>query len=128
MIRALFIANALLTLPFALAALAAPAPVFAQFGVVLDPGGQLIARGYAATLLGYGLVIFLLRNTTDTGVIRAFLLSMALFNAVEAVIQGVAGAQGVAASMIFGNVALHAVLAVLCLAAWNRPGPGVRAP
>ncbi len=39
---------------------------------------------------------------------------MVLFNAIEAVIQGIAGVRGVAAPVIFGNVAIHAVVAVLC--------------
>ncbi len=120
MAKILFIINAVLTFPFGVAALAAPAQLFAQFGVQLDAGGQLIARGYAATLLGYGLVIFLMRNQTDGRVLRPFLLSMAVFNAVEAVIQGIAGAQGVAAAVIFGNVALHAAVALACLVAWSR--------
>ena len=120
MVKILFIINAVLTFPFGVAALAMPAQLFAHFGVQLDAGGQLIARGYAATLLGYGLVIFLMRNQTDGRVLRPFLLSMVVFNAVEAVIQGVAGAQGVAATVIFGNVALHAAVTLACLAAWSR--------
>jgi hypothetical protein len=44
-VKGLFIANALLTFPFGVAALAAPAPLFAQFGLRLDATAQLIARG-----------------------------------------------------------------------------------
>ncbi len=120
MTKALFYINAVLTFPFGVAALAAPAAVFAQFGVRLDAAGQLIARGYAATLLGYGLVLFLMRSTTDRPTAAAFLLSMVVFNTVEAVIQGVAGVQAVAAPIIFGNVALHGVVALACLVAWRK--------
>jgi hypothetical protein len=42
---------------------------------------------------------------------------MALFNSIEAVIQGSAGLQGSAAKMIFGNVAIHAAVAVLSVIA-----------
>jgi hypothetical protein len=51
------------------------------------------------------------------------LLSMALFNSIEAVIQGIAGTQGIAAVMIFGNVAIHAVVAVLSFIALSRQQP-----
>jgi hypothetical protein len=54
MVRLLFIVNTLLTLPFGVLALAAPSALFAQFGIQLDAGGALIARGYGATLVAFG--------------------------------------------------------------------------
>ena len=45
---------------------------------------------------------------------------MALFNSIEAVIQGSAGVQGIAATMIFGNVAIHAAVAVLSVIALSK--------
>lgn len=120
MVKTLFVLNALLTFPFGALALAAPAAVFAPFGLQLDAGGALIARGYGATLVAYGLVVYLQREASDGRIVRAFLLSMAVFNSIEAIIQGVAGATGIAATIIFGNVAIHAVVAALCVAAWSR--------
>lgn len=117
MVKFLFVLNVLLTLPFGVLALAAPSPLFAQFGLDLDAAGQLIARGYGATLVGYGLVLWLMRGSTDGASVRAFLLSMMAFNAIEAVIQGVAGAQGVALPLIWGNAALHGVVAAACAVA-----------
>ena len=97
-----------------------PAALFAQFGLQLDPAGELIARGYGATLVGYGVVLYLERQSSDRRTVRAFLLSMVLFNSIEAVIQGIAGVQGVAATTIFGSVAMHAVAAVLSIIALSR--------
>jgi hypothetical protein len=122
-VKGLFIVNALLTFPFGVLALAAPVALFAQFGLRLDAAAELIARGYGATLVAYGVVLFLERQSADGRTVRAFLLSMALFNSIEAVIQGVAGTQGVAAVMIFGNVAIHAVVAVLSFIALSRRQP-----
>jgi hypothetical protein len=119
-VKGLFIANVLLTFPFGLLALAAPAALFAQFGLRLDDAGQLIARGYGATLVAYGVVLFLARQSSDGRTVGAFLLSMALFNAIEAVIQGIAGIQGIAAAIIFGNVAIHALVAVLSFIALQQ--------
>jgi hypothetical protein len=101
-VKSLFVVNALLTFPFGVLALAAPAALFAQFGLHLDPAGELIARGYGATLVAYGVVLFLERQSADRRTARVFLVSMVLFNAIEAVIQGIAGWQGIAAGMIFG--------------------------
>ena len=126
MVKALFIVNALLTFPFGVLALAAPAALFAQFGLRLDAAAALIARGYGATLVAYGVVLFLERQSADGRTVRAFLLSMALFNAIEAVIQGIAGTQGIAAAIIFGNVSIHAAVAVLSFIALSRQQPIAR--
>ena len=115
--------NALLTFPFGVLALSAPAALFAQFGLQLDAAGELIARGYGATLVAYGMVLYLERQSSDRRTVRPFLLSMVLFNSIEAVIQGIAGVRGIAATMIFGNVAIHAVVAVLSVIAWSRQQP-----
>ena len=120
MVKSLFILNALLTLPFGVLALAAPAALFAQFGLQLDAAGELIARGYGATLVAYGVVLYLGRQSADRRTVRPFLLSMVLFNSIETVIQGIAGVQGIAATMIFGNVAIHAVVAVFSVVALFR--------
>ena len=127
MVKKLFIVNAVLTFPFGVAALAAPAVLFASFGLPLDAAGALIARGYGATLVAYGLVLYLERQSTDPRTARPFLLSMVLFNSIEAVIQGIAGTQGIAATMIFGSVAVHAVVAVLSVIALSRQQPIPRA-
>lgn len=125
-VKRLLIVNALLTFPFGVVALAAPAAVFAQFGLQLDAGAALIARGYGATLVAYGVVLYLGRQSADPRMVRAFLVSIALFNAIEAVIQGIAGARGIAAAMIFGTVAIHAVVAVLSVIALYRHEPTLR--
>jgi hypothetical protein len=119
-VKRLLIVNVLLTLPFGVVALAAPAAVFAQFGLHLDAGAALIARGYAATLVAYGVVLQFGRRSADPRMVRAFLVSILLFNAIEAIIQGTAGAQGIAAAMIFATVAIHAVVAVLSVIALSR--------
>lgn len=121
--KALFVVNALMTFPFGVFALATPAALFALFGLHLNPEGELIARGYGATLVAYGVVLYLMRASTDRRTVRAFLFSMVLFNAIEAVIQGVAGAQGTAAPMIFGNVAIHTAVAVLSVIALSKAQP-----
>lgn len=118
MVQSLLVINSLLTVPFGVAALLAPAAVFAQFGVPLDAGGSLVARGYAATLIGYGTALWLLRRTPGTGISRPLLLSLVFFNGIEAVIQGAAGLEGLARPIIFANVALHGVVFAACLYAY----------
>ena len=112
--------NALLTLPFWLLALVVPEFMFAQFGLQLDAAGALIARGYAATLIGYGLVLWLNRNTGNPLIAGSFLLSMTAFNVIETLIQGIAGFQGIASAIIFGNVIIHGGVAGACVATFLK--------
>lgn len=111
MTKPLIVLNCLLTLPFGLAALAVPEPLFARFAVALDPAGALVARGYAATLIGYGLLLWGLRDAVEPRLTRYLLVSIIAFNAIEALIQGMAAAQGVAGGPIAMNAGLHAVVA-----------------
>ena len=120
MVKFLLVLNTLLTLPFGVIALASPGALFAQFGLQLDPAGTLIARGYAATLVGYGLALLLLRTTADPRTAKVLLWSLVLFNAIESVIQGIAGMQGVAQPIILANAALHGIVGILCVAAALR--------
>lgn len=123
MIRRLFIANAALTLPFALAGLIAPAILFGSFGLDLDVAGQLVARGYAATLLGYGIVFLTLRDVAKSSVQRALLIASAAFNLVEALVQAVAGAGGVTSSVVWLTVTIHLVVGALSVVAVQQTSP-----
>ncbi|MGE0484942.1 MAG: hypothetical protein AB7Q81_12445 [Gammaproteobacteria bacterium] len=113
MIKMLVRANLLLTLPFGVAALVNPEPLFLQFGVALSAPGALVARGYAATLIGYGILLWGVREVVDPDVLPALLLSIVLFNGLEAAVQAIAAVQGVAAGAIYLNVAIH-----LLVTAW----------
>jgi hypothetical protein len=111
----IYIANAALTLPFGVAALIAPATVFAGFGLSLDAGGELIARGYAAACLGYGWLFWMLRKTNEPAATRALLSAAVIFNLVETLIQGAAALGGGVLPAIWGTVGAHAVMTALCL-------------
>ncbi|MGE0278955.1 MAG: hypothetical protein AB7R40_26480 [Nitrospiraceae bacterium] len=110
MAKHLVIVNIILTVPFGVAALASPQPLFAQFGVGLSDAGVLVARGYAATLIGYGVLLWGVRDAEGKGVLKFLLLSVALFNGIEAVIQAVAAFAGIAAGAIYVNVVIHALV------------------
>ena len=120
MIKIIFIIGALQTFPFGLGAILFPGNLFSQFGVSLDPAGELIARGYGATLIGFGLVLWGLRNVQLPATQRWLLIGLTFFNAIEATIQFTGGVAGVAQPIIFGNVGLHAAMAVASLMALLR--------
>ena len=115
MTKIIFTISALQTLPFGLGAIIAPTWLFSQFGVSLDPPGELIAQGYGATLIGFGLVLWGLRSVQLLETRLWLLGGLVLFNAVEATIQFRGGIAGTALPIIFGNVGLHAAMAIACL-------------
>lgn len=47
---------AFVTLAFAVAVILLPAALASVFGVALDPGGQIVARLFGASLLGWGIL------------------------------------------------------------------------
>jgi hypothetical protein len=122
MTKALIVVNVVLTLPFGVAALIAPEPLFMQFGLSLDPAGALVARGYGATLVGYGAILWFLRGAVVRAVVKPVLVSLILFNAIEAAIQGAARISGVAAGIIFLTVAVHFLVAAWSVVALARGG------
>lgn len=117
MSKVIFIISAVQTFPIGIGAVLIPGKLFSQFGVSLDPAGELIARGYGATLIGFGLVLWGLRNVQLPAAQRWLLIGLTFFNAIEATIQFMAGVAGIAQPIIFGNVGLHTAMVVASLVA-----------
>jgi uncharacterized protein YjeT (DUF2065 family) len=70
---------------FGLGFLLAPAQFFAPFGVVLNSGGELIARIFGLAALAIALIYWWVRNETGGTALRAVLRASALYNAASAV-------------------------------------------
>jgi hypothetical protein len=111
--KIVFWLNAILVLPFGIAALIAPAFVFSNFGMTMDAVASGIARGYAATALGYSLIFLMLRNTTTRETVVALLFGSLVFNTVELLVQIPLFLQGLANAMIWTTIIGHALTAVL---------------
>lgn len=103
--------SALQTFLFGIGAVLMPGILFRNVGVSLDPAGELIARGYGATLLGLGIVLWGLRGAPAGVALRWSLAGLAAFNAIETAVQLHAGLGGIVDPIIFGNVGLHALRA-----------------
>lgn len=76
----MFILNAFFALLFGLGFVLVPAMVLSWYGVVLDANGLYIARLLGAALLSFGILSWLVRNSTDSSVIRAVVLSFFIGN------------------------------------------------
>lgn len=123
MLKAVFLLNAILTLPFGVIAMVSPGGAFQAFGIVLDPVVHPVVRGYAAACLGYGLVMLLLRDVKDNGTAFALLVGSLVFNALEVAVQLPLALGGGASPAIWGTIVGHGIAAVMSLAALvRRPG------
>ncbi len=117
MYKILMIVNTLLALPFAMAAIVAPAAVFSDFGLTLDAGASLIARGYASTLVGYGVFAWFMRDAEARPLRLKALTATLLFNLCEAVIQLMARLANVASEKIWVTITAHGVVTLLTVVA-----------
>ena len=128
MLKLLLTVSALQTLPFGVGAVLVPGALFGQFGVSLNSAGELIARGYGATLIGYGLTLWGLRDSCSHASGRYICIGLAVFNVIEALIQFHAGFSGGAQSIILGNAGLHAALAVASAGLFTKIAKQVAEP
>jgi hypothetical protein len=120
MFRLACLINALLVLPFAVACLIAPTFVFAQFGIPVEGLAAGVARGYAATTLGWGISAALLSANTDPAAQRAFLWGSLAFNLAEVAIQLPLYLAGTVSPMILVTIAGHGLAAAATLLAFRR--------
>ena len=110
--RALFIANAVVVLPVAVLGLIDPVGFFTLLGIALDAGGAVVARAYASTLLGLGIVYLLLRDASEPRTVLALVVGSLLFHVAETAVQAASGLAGTTSSMIWATLAVHAAMAV----------------
>lgn len=124
MFRLLCILSGVMTIPFGIVALLAPAFTFGQFGIMVEGAQTGIVRGYGAAALGYGIVLVLLAAQADPVVRRAVLAGSVVFNAAEVALQLPLALGGQVSPMIWTTIAGHAVLLVLTLVAFGRERGG----
>jgi len=121
MFRIVCILNVFLVLPFAVSALVTPEVTFASFGLALGAEGVVVARGYGAAAMGWGLACALLSGSRAPEVVRGLMIASLAFNLAEVLVQVPVALSGIASAMIWGTIGAHAVLAALSAMAL-RPG------
>ena len=117
-IGTLLLVNAFVAMPFGIAFTFAPAETAAPYGVQLPVAGLLLARLFGASLIGFGIVSWLLR-TADAGPQRAAAISIAVADAigttiaiwgvVSATLNSVGSSAVAIYGLIFGAFAMHLI-------------------
>lgn len=123
--RTLLIVTALVEAPIGLMLLVSPALVIAfLLGVSLDaPAALIVGRIAGAALLSLGGACWLARDDAPGGARRGMVAAMLLYNcAAGAVLANAAAGVGLVGVLMWPAIALHAVLAVWCIAAMGPYG------
>lgn len=100
---------------FAAGALVAPEFIFGLFGIALNGFAAVVARGYATALIGYGLMMWFVRNVEAKDMRQQVLLTAFVVNGTEVFLQLSARLNGLAERIIWLSVFMHACLALMCL-------------
>jgi hypothetical protein len=122
-LRTLLIVTALLETPIGVMLLVSPVPVVALLlGVSLEaPAALVVARIAGAALLSLSCACWLARNDGPNRAVGGIVAAMLLYNSVAVAVLTNAGAGGrLVGVLMWPAVALHAVLAVWCIAAMGR--------
>jgi hypothetical protein len=107
-VKMLLAVASVITMLYGVAFLLVPKAVNVQFGIAPDAATILADRFLAAALLGLGLVIWLVRVTSDRTALRGLLMGLSLGSAVGVLVaiwgnlRGITNAMGWSTVVIFG--------------------------
>lgn len=99
---------------FGLEFLVVPAFGLQQYGVPTDGHNLLQARYFGATLVAWGLVIWLARSSHDETALRAILGGSLVGNLIGAILSVWAAVSGLENAMAWSSVAIYTLLAAGC--------------
>ena len=108
----LFAVNAVIAGLFGLSFVFAPARVLAQYGLTVDAGFGLVAQLFGAALIGYAILTWQVRKTTDSDSRRAIVLALFISDGVAFVLALMAQLKGVVNSLGWSTVAIYLLLAL----------------
>jgi hypothetical protein len=100
--------NAVIATVFGIGFAVASAQALAPYGVSINEGGLLVGRLFGSALIGYGMLTWLMRRSTDEAALRALSISLAVADAVGtlaalwAVVAGHVNALGWTTVAIYG--------------------------
>src|SRR4051812_36271336 len=97
---------------FGLEFLLVPDFALRQYGVPTDPPNLMQSRYFGATLLAFGLVLFLARSTSDTTALRAILQASVVGNLLGAAISAWAALAGLQNAMAWLSTLIYGLIAL----------------
>ncbi len=108
----LLILNAAVGLIFGIGFVLVPTTVLGLYGVAASPGTNLAGQFFGATLIGIGLLTWLIRNIADPGTQRAIVLAQLIATVIGLIVALLGQLAGVMNVVGWSAVVIYLVLAL----------------
>jgi hypothetical protein len=108
----LLIINAIVAFIFAIGALLAPTMMLTMYAMDLNPAAQLMVRYFGACLLGFGVLSWLSRSSTDATARRAIIMAFLVFDAAGVVVSVAGTIAGIMGPFGWSVVAILLLLGI----------------
>ena len=100
---------------FGLVFLLVPVLSLPIYGLPTEPSNVVEARYFGATLLPFGVLVWLARSTQDATAIRAILVASALVTALGVVVSAWSALSGVENAMAWSSAVIYGALLIGCV-------------
>ncbi len=118
---ALMSIKAIVCLFFGVGLVLLPTTMMSFYGVTLDAGGTVMTQLFGQAFFLLGLLLWLMRNTTEASTVKAFSISLFLGDAVGVVVSLMAVISGVVNALGWTTVALYLVIGLGFGYFWLKP-------
>jgi len=118
---ALMSIKAVVCLFFGVGLVLLPTTMMSLYGMTLDAGGALMAQFFGQAFFLLGLLLWLMRNTSDAPTVKAFSISLFLGDAVGVVVSLMAVLSGVVNALGWTTVALYLFIGLGFGYFWLKP-------
>jgi hypothetical protein len=108
----LFVANTVVALVYGLTTLFIPSQLLSLYGLDLTAGGLIFARLFAAALLAFGLLTWLIRNIHSSPERQAIALALFVADAIGFVVTLVAQIDGTVNALGWSHVLIYLLLTI----------------
>jgi hypothetical protein len=113
--------KAVICLVFGVGEVLLPTTLMSFYGATLDASGAFMAQLFGAAFILLGLLLWLMRNTTEASTVKAFSISLFLGDAVGFVISLMAVLNGVVNALGWTTVALYLFIGLGFGYFWLKP-------
>ncbi len=111
-IRTLMIVNAIVAGLFGIGFVLVPGQVLSQYGITTDAAFVLVGQLLGAAFIGFAVLTWAARNSTDSEARRAILLALFVGDAIGFIVALIAQLGGIVNALGWSTVAIYLLLAI----------------
>lgn len=111
-IRTLMIVNAIIAGLFGIGFVLVPGQLLSQYGITPDPAFNLVGQLLGAAFIGFAVLTWAARNTTDSEARRAILLALFVGDAIGFIVALIAQLGGIVNALGWSTVVIYLLLAL----------------